>query len=326
MFEESPNSKKVWDYFNNRYGQLIAPVGLAKVCSVVSAKMREYPTFNVFNVAPTRQFKSITSADIKKIFSNKYYLWLGSDFTVHSIKEQYEKELNKRCLLINDGTLLFASKQKRTKDRLINALSELISEGFYKYAERIEQWTLTGRVSIIMNMTLESYQRYKNVLLGSTFLERFLTLFYMMPFREQKAFVMEKSQRLDIKFEKITKKIKKNVKINGFLHVLTQKSRDFSILSGKSFLGTHDQIVSLAKSHACLNEREEICQDEIDFLDCLQNYMKNPMSPNDSAIIRFRTEGRTYEDICLLLNKDPKKYIPYVSRVISKAKERGLTF
>jgi hypothetical protein len=327
MFENSPVSKKIWDYFNQKYGQIIAPVGLVKACAVVSAKL-DYPKLSVFVVAPTRQFKTQTTREMTRIFPKSFYIWLGSDFTIHSLYEKYkERGMDKRCLLCNDATLLFSSKEKRTKDRLISALAELISDGTYHYGERLERFQITASVSMIMNITMESYNKYESKLLGSTFLERFLTLFYKMPEAEQTDFLENRELKFSLKFGKKTPFLpKKCIKNYDFYKkLLIDYSRTYSVLSLKSYLGTYDCLVALIKAHLTLNGRDEICSDDVDLLKMLRDYLVNPFAPNESRVVEFYKQGRSLKEICLLLNRKPEDYIAYVSRVIKKAKERGLT-
>ena len=305
MFEESPNSKAIWEYFDRKYGQMIAPIGLAKACAIMSCKINERYTASIFTVAPTRQFKSMTSVDASKIFPKSYYIHLGSDFTIHDINEHYGPDLGKRCLLVNDATLLFISKGRRTRDRLINGLAELLSDGVYRYGDRLSQFELKGKISVIMNMTMELYQYHKDILLSSTFLERFMTLFYAMPVREQISFVEEKHKRVcfkwrDFKPEKIS--FKKKAKFCDFLPKISEISQNFAVLSCKSFFGVADQIKSICSAHACLNGRGEVTQDDMNFINSLLPYMNNPFAPNEHKIIMFARQGRTQKDICLLLN------------------------
>ncbi len=327
MFSESPVSKSIWKYFNDKYGQMTAPIGLAKACSIVSPKTNSRYTSNVFVVAPTRQFKSITSLDASQFFPKNQCIRIGSDFTMHDIVEHYKDKIDKRCMLINDGTLLLTSKSRRTRDRLINGIAELLADGRYRYGDRLSQLEMEGRVSVIMNMTSEMYEHNKNDLLGSTFLERFITLFYLMPIREQRDFLKNKESRRKMRpktFKKRLKKPKKSVIFGDFYAIFTQISEDLAILSGKSLFGTDDQIKAIAVAHAYLNGRSEICQDDVDFITSLRQYYNNPFAPNEHKIIQFAKEGRSQKDICLLLNMSPEKYRPYVSRVIKTAKLRGL--
>ena len=331
MFEESPNSMAIWKYFDKKFGQLIAPIGLAKVCSVLSAQLvyERYST-NIFTVAPTRQFKSITSVDASKVFPKNYNIQLGSDFTIFDIYEHHGRGKNgihKKCLMINDATVLFASKGKRSKDRLVGALGELISDGFYRYGDRLSQFILKGRVSVVMNMTSESYNQYSKMLLGSSFLERFITLFYAMPWKEQYNFMKEKEKRVnfnwkDFKPDKIL--FKRRISKSEFLGELTEIASTAACLAMKSFAGTDDQLKSLASAHAALNSREKMIEEDVFFIKSLMPYFSNPFAPNEFKIVRLAQEGRSQKDICLLLDKDVDGYQPYVSKVIKTAKERGL--
>ena len=56
----------------------------------------------------------------------------------------------------------------------------------------------------------------------------------------------------------------------------------------------------------------------------LEPYLVNPFAPNQHRIIQLKKQGRSHKDICLVLGRDPEKYRPYVSRVIRKARERGV--
>ena len=305
---------------------MLAPVGLLKACSVVSAKLN-YPRLSIFLVAPSREFKSQTSVEMTRIFSKNRYLDLGSDFTIHSLHGRYrERGMDRKCLMINDATLLFASKKANTKDRLVNALAELLSESKYVYGDRVNpKLTIEARISVIMNMTLESYNKYQSTLIGSTFLERFLTLFYSMPEEELTEFARKRDERMSMKFGNILSlrnisvvKVNKNYK-----KVLIDYAKEFSVLSVKSFNSCNDTVNAIVKSHAILNNRDYVCDDDIEILKITEKFLSNPFAPNESKIIKFYKQGKTYTDICNLLGRD-EGYKSYISRVIKKAKERGV--
>jgi hypothetical protein len=323
-FEASPNSKIIWDYFSKKYGRTIAPVGLAKACSIVSAGLNTLYAANIFVVAPTRQFKSITSTDASAFFKANACIQIGSDFTMHDIAEHYKNKLDKKCIVINDGTLLLTSKSKKTKDRLVNGLAELLSDKRYRYGDRLSEIVLKGRISVIMNMTAESYERYKNELLGSTFLERFTSLFYAMSKAEQREFIKEKKFRMKVLNKEKIKLYKRDTDMTGYMTQLEQIVETFSILSCKSLFGTDDQVKSLVAAHACLNGRKELVQDDIDFLLSLEPYYNNPFAPNEAKILKLYTQGKNQKEICVSLGQNPSKYQPYVSRVIRTGKMRGV--
>jgi hypothetical protein len=326
LFDYSPISKKLWDYYSHKYGQLLSPIGVLKACSVVSAKQNFLPTLSVFAVAPTRQFKSRTSIELMNFFHEDFYIDIGSDFTIHSMYEEYRDRLDQKCLFINDGTLLFASKSKRTKCRLINALAELLSEQQYKYGERMQRFTMKAKISVIMNMTLESYNKYESKLLGSTMLERFLTIFYSMPVVEQVNYVRERRSKIvEIKPPEIDiQVIDASIDFEKYIEVLIDISKNVSALAMKSFIGTFDQIRALTHSHAILNTRDYLCDDDINFINVILPYLSNPFASNNAKIIKLRQQGRSYKDIAMMLGKKPASYKGHVSRIIRKAKERGI--
>lgn len=163
MYQYSPVSKKL-EYFTSKFGQSIAPKVLLKCCAVVSCKL-EWPRISVLDVAPTRQLKSFSSQEVMNIFNNEFYIDLRSDFTINALLK-YNRELAKgKCLFVNDGTTLLASKSQRTKERLVGGLSELLSDKKYTYEDFCEKTTLQGQATLIMNMTSEAFQNYKDRLL-----------------------------------------------------------------------------------------------------------------------------------------------------------------
>ena len=323
MLEESPISLELLNYFDKKYGQLIAPIGLFKSCSITSANLR-WPRLSILSVAPTRQFKSRTSAEMESIFPKEYYIKAGSDFTIHGLARETKGDVNKKCILVDDGTLLLTSKSKRAKDRLINAMAELLSDGEYKYCDFLRTLGLHGNCTAIVNMTLESFNRYENVLLGSTFLERFLTLFHNMPLVEQRSFIHNKDIKMAMRFDRKLRISQRTItNFKRYEEVFKGLAIDFSALSLRSFLGSFDVVKALAQAHASLNQRTKIIQDDLDAIKLARDYLINPMSPNENRIIRLFRQGKNYTDICLILGKEPKSYKPFVSRVVRRAKERG---
>jgi len=326
MFDSSPVSKRLWDFFNDKYGQLIAPIGVLKSCAVISSHL-PYPRLSIFDVAPTRQFKSQTSERVMEILPSKYYIDCKSKFTVFSIKDEYDKILNNKCLMVNDATLLFATLQPRHREHLIQALAELISEGVYHYGERNTHFDLIGNICCIMNMSLESYSYYEKRLMLSTFLERFFNVFWLMPEAEQKKYMDDVEKRKLVKWSGSIKNIKSIIPLN--IGEYTARIIDLGVVCGvnqfKSVIGSVDMVRALLSSHACLNGRSNLVEDDFAFAKfIIDNYTINPYSPNRIKIVKFIRAGYKQMDICVLLNKNPEKYQPYVSRVYKMAKARGL--
>jgi hypothetical protein len=114
---------------------------LLKACAVVSNQL-EYPRLNVWCVAPSRQYKSLTSIEIQHMFPSSYWIDVGSDFTIHGLYTAYGSDVDGKTLMVNDATVLFASKAARTQQRLLGALAELLSDECYTYADFRHRWTL----------------------------------------------------------------------------------------------------------------------------------------------------------------------------------------
>ena len=196
MSNESPVTEKILNYMKEKYSPIIAPIAVLKACSIISSKFPKYPRLNIMCIAPSRQFKTQTSNEMQNIFPKTFYINTGSDFTIHGFKKRYGKKINKKCIMINDGTLLFTSKSQKGKDRLINALAELLADGIYRYSDNFRSWDLTGNISCIMNITLESYMRNKQIFSESTLTERFITVFYMIPMHEQIKYAEKKEENI----------------------------------------------------------------------------------------------------------------------------------
>lgn len=189
----SPVSRKIVEHFSLKFSPQIAWIILLKCLAIVSCKL-DWPRLSVLHVAPTRMLKSFTSELAMCLFDEEFWIDLKSDFTIHSLK-RYKQELEGgKCLFVNDGTTLLASKANRTKNRLVGGLSELLSDGSYTYQDFLRHFTLNGKVTMVVNITSEAYQNYKDRLFGLTFSERFLTFHYVLTKLEKEEWVAKEEE------------------------------------------------------------------------------------------------------------------------------------
>ena len=326
MLDNSDMSKKILDYFNQKYGQIVAPAGLLKILSTISPFANSHlPCLNIFHVSPTRQFKTQTSTETQKMIKKKNFIDLPSDTTINSLLEEY-KNFGKKVLFINDCTTLFATKSSRTKERLVGGCTNLLTEGEWSYGDKATRVSkLTGFVSMIVNMTNESYNEYEARLLGITFLERFLTIFYRLPEQDIRYFLEHKNEKMKIRWKGQIKFRKPEItNFDKYKLTLIDYAKRWSGLSVKSINGCFDQIESLIHAHLALNMRSKITQDELDLLKMIEPYLIDPFAPNNPRIIQLHRSGYSVKDICLILDKDPEHYKKQVYRVLNKAKERGV--
>jgi len=277
------------------------------------------------DIAPSRSLKSYTSNEVMRIFDKSFYINLKSDFTMNSLR-RYAEDLSKgKCLFVNDGTVEFASKSQRTKDRLVGGLSELLADGVYSYQDFGQKFTLKGKVTMVMNMTSEAFQNYKDRLFGLTFAERFFTAHHALSEQEKHEWIDREERSAKTQFgEKITQDdIETDVRIpKKYYQTIRYLAQDFSYMSLKTFIGCRDIIKATLKAHASLNHRDEVCRDDLEFIRMIKDYLVNPFSPYEGKVDKYRAEGFSIRDICKKI--DRPNYIKQVQRVVQKAELRGI--
>lgn len=278
-FPESPMSQRLLEYFDKKFLHSVALIALLKCLVLVSCKL-ERPRVSMLHVAPSRNLKTYISKEVMKIFDNKFWLDLQSDFTLNSLK-RYKKQLKQSiCLLVNDATTLFASKAKRIKDRLVGGLSGLLSDGKYTYQDFRKKFTLQGKITLVMNITSESYRNNKDRLLGLTFTERMLTIHHVLSKPEMDTWVekQEKTGKMRFKPTITISDIETDIqKIpRRYLKLIKIQAREFSYLSLRSFIGCQDIIKGIVRAHASINNRKEVCADDFALISMIKAYLVNP--------------------------------------------------
>lgn len=324
-FAKSPRSKELLEYFCDKFPITVALIALLKCVVIVSCKLAR-PWVSMLHIAPSRSFKSYTSNEARKKIEKEFYINTRSDFTIHGLERYKQKLKDGRCLLINDGTLLFASKAKRTKDRLVGALSELLSENVYTYQDFNRKFSLTGIISLIMNMTSETYKNYKDRLLGWTFSERVLAVYHVLTESEMLAWVVKevKSKKIRFKHKITVDDIETNVKEipSKYTKLIQYQAKELSYISLKGFMGCKDLIQGTLRAHAALNNRQEVCDDDFEFLSLIKDFLTNPYCPYDGEIVKYAAQGLSYREICRKIGKP--NHINYVYSLVQKARIRGI--
>ena len=164
----------------------------------------------------------------------------------------------------------------------MGGLSELLADEIYTYEDFGQKFTLKGKVTLVMNITSEAYQNYKDRLFGLTFAERLLTVHHVLTEPEKNEWVEKEERTKSMRFrEFITEDdIETEVEIQRkYYDIIRYLSEDFSYLSLRTFIGCQDLIKGTLKAHASLNQRNYICRDDIEFLRMMKDYLINPFSP-----------------------------------------------
>lgn len=323
--ENSPVSREVLEYGDTKFLLIVAPILLLEFLVMVSCKL-EWPRLSLFNVGPTRQLKSILTKEVMKIFDTDFWLDLQSDFTMNSLEWYKNIIKNSVCLVINDGTALLSSKAKRTKDRLISGLSELLADGRYIYQDRLHKFVLEGSVTLILNITSESFKNYKDRMLGLTFLERVLTVHHAFSKQECETWVEkeQKTKKMNFKRTITLDDIETDIQEipSHYLKLIKIQARDFSYLSMRSFIGSQDIIKALVRAHAALNKRKQLCTDDFYVVSLIKPYLINPFLPYEGLVVKLRAQGLSYRQIQKQIGSNIK--IRQIQRILKKARIRGI--
>lgn len=327
---QSDYAVRLEDYYNHKYGQVVTPIAIAKTLAVISSDFKQNQKLWILNVAPSRHLKTQTTAEQQLIVQKSRLMYAGSDFTIHGLIRDYNsgRDIDGKCLLINDMTLLLASKAKQTRGRLIDALSELASEGRYIYSDFQHTYEVKARFSLIANITPHSFLVNRRQLLGNTFTERCLVLYHSLTDQEMSEANLKRETRNSMRIDRFKPAIHESD-----VHVSRQDTvrfdeyaRRWRILAASSSSSSlFDMIKSAAVAHAILSSQREITNDQYRFLDMLEPHLQNQWETVKLRILQLAHEGRSIKDICNLLNQGYDSYRPYVSKAINEYRRMGVT-
>ena len=318
------NTKQIYDYFENKYS--LGYLGLFKATAMASMfiKNRDVIPLSILCIAPSGQFKSRTTIELTNIFSNKSIIDLGSDFTIHSLIDRFDsgKKCQNKTLSINDLTLLLSSKTQRTKERLVNAMAEVLSEGIYQYGERNKSdLYFKARINIIANITKNSYVQNKKNFLDNTFIERLVPFFYSLTDEQQLAFVKNIEQKKAIAPDsKITLKgtiVNNYIEFNEAMINMSVKYQCISL--SPSLPRAMEKIKAILGGLCVINGQSQITDNEIKFCSEFLPFCSDMDSRDISIIIQYK-QGVSVDEICKNLGYSSN----YPYKVIHKYKEEGI--
>jgi len=317
------------EYYSRKFGQVVTPIALAKTLTVVSSSFTQNMPLWILNVAPSRHLKTQTTLDQQQIFPRSKLVYAGSDFTIHGLIRDYNsgRDIDRKCLLINDMTLLLGSKAKQTRGRLIDALSELASEGRYIYSDFQHTYEVKARFSLIANITPHSFLVNRRQLLGNTFTERCLVLYHSLTDQEMSEANLNRDARNMMRIQRFHSTIhESDVEVSSEDRVrFDEYARRWRLLAASSSSSSlFDMIKTLAVAHAILSSQTEITTQQYRFLDMLEPHLQNQWETVKLRILQLAHEGRSIKDICGIMNQDYETYRPYVSRVINEYRTIGV--
>jgi hypothetical protein len=325
IFKHSPISQKIYDFYNGKYG--MGWIGLVKCCSVASLKVENEDAMpvSILDVSPSGNYKSRSSSELREIFPEDYTYYLGSDVTIHGIINETENGeiIDSKAVIINDLVLTLETKTSRGGMRLICGLAELLSDGIYKYSDRNDMMAIEARISIVANMTRDKYLYNPRLFQGTTFEERMLVLHHSVDTDVQKEFFLDRANRF-------TMSIGERVEIEPGRIAVTRANREravnvaekwrlFAMSPSLSRVG--DKVYSLLLSHALLNGRDHLCEDDWLFLEKIQPYLMEPtMGKKHIRVLLLYNEGKSVDDIAGTVDYSKEN----VYKILDKYRKRGV--
>lgn len=334
VFEESPNTLYALKYFSKVLGQSLAPMGLARLLVITGASNPNPRCCGIF-VAPSQEYKSTLSALAQRFFSKDMYLELSGDETLHGLKKTYGERVNakdyeyllnlhNKCLIIDEGNLLLQAMNTKSKYRLLSSIAKLFTSWRSDYKSELGSFRVVGRITIIMNIVTELFAKMEFVLRMSTIGQRSYIGFTWLTDKE-KIRIRENYRKFrkikpEIRIEPYRRTIKNLGEYEGELVSL---AKDYAILGIRNLTETLHITEALACQNACLNGRNYLTEDDIKVVRMLRSYVSDPRKTDTIRVIGFLKEGRTYRDICHLLNK-PLHFKTTISRIKKRAEMRGI--
>jgi hypothetical protein len=164
-------------------------------------------------------------------------------------------------------------------------------------------------------------------LLGNTFIERCLVVYHALTVEEMSEANLKRDQREAMKIERFKPLVREqDVEVESEDSVrFDEYAKRWRLLGGySSSSALFDMIKSVVVAYAILSGNRRITEAEFRFLNMLEPYLQNSEESVKLTILRLASQARSIEDICLILNKNHKKYRPFVSRTLSEYRRRGI--
>lgn len=212
-FDNHPNAKKVFDYFQNKFS--VGYLGMWHTYGVASIfNDSERHILSSLIIASAGSYKSQVMKDINKVYG-KYIYQLPDQPTDRSlIKEANEniKNASNKLWTIDDAVTCFPTLDDARQKRFTNVFVRLIMDGQYSYSDSVGgKKELKARIGLFANVAVETFMEVKQILKTTTFLDRTVPFSYSVdPIDE---IVIDRNYRRGIEYDKPPKLIFKRRKV-----------------------------------------------------------------------------------------------------------------
>lgn len=323
-FKDSPITRRILWFGSNRIGQFKSPIILAKALAIHSAES-PFPRLPIIDESRSQEFKSKTSELAMRIFHKDLYINLSGDETVHGLKNDYGTELNGKCLMLDEGNLLFKAMHKRSSIRWQSAIAQLYTRELYVFSTEQNRFELKGKISFVINIVTPAWKRHKDEIFETTLGDRALVLHSWLTKEEHYACKKRFKDTMWMKpplfiGERYSEPIRNLDEFDGQLKAYAE---DYATLAERSPAECLDLVTAIASENARLNQRNYLTSDDMTVVRILRPYNFYPLSTVGIKILAYLKEGRRHTDICHLLGKEPSRFLPLISYYKKKYLERG---
>jgi len=326
MFKDSLITKRILRYGSIRIGQFVAPRLLAKVFSINSAES-PYPKHALIDELHSRRgFKTVTSDLAMSMFHKDLYMDLAGDATIHGMEGIYGKDWDGRCIMVDEGNLLFKAMAKRSSQRWISAIATLFTRKRYEYFSERRKFVITGNISFVINVNPAVWMRHKEEIYELNLGDRANILHGWM--NSEETFACKKRYKETMGFKSgvfIEERFNKPIRnLNDYGGQLKSYAMDYGTLGERDSTECLDVVTAIASENARLNQRDYLTNDDINVVRILRNYCAFPLSAKRGIkILMLLKEGKRPIDICHLLHRPPKQLLPLISYYKKKYLIRG---
>jgi hypothetical protein len=179
-FENHPNAKKIFDYYQTRFGA--GSAGYWQNLCVNSLSIKNEPvSLSSIVIADAGSYKSTIMDTIHK--SRKSDIWVvpsqPTDRAIVKAFEDNSKSMKNKLWIIDDSVTCFPSLKTDRQIRFINLFVTLIMNGRYSFGDFANpKKEIATRMGLCANVAIESFNMIKEILKQTTFLERVVPFSY----------------------------------------------------------------------------------------------------------------------------------------------------
>ena len=186
-FENHPNAKKVYEYYQQRYS--LGSLGLwhaLGLASIFNGNDRIRPILSSFIIANGGSFKSQIMKSFKDSNSTRYWEVPFQPTDRGIVREnigrggETKSKHNNKIWLFDDAAVSFPSLETARQSRLLGLLTTGLMDQKYSYSDFSDTREMNVRFGAYINIAYQNFELIKKILEEKTILERAVPFNYIL--------------------------------------------------------------------------------------------------------------------------------------------------